>query len=166
MDKALPAFKGLTWHRNQYYSFFVPMDWQRFDWPDGREGVLFAPSADDPLTVLAVELRDLGLEPTADDIDDLKAGFYDGIQALPDAHIEAEDFWHIGGTICIEAKYTYTEGDAQRKRWVRQFYHETRQIAITAQGASIEAYDYWLPMFFEAMMTTRIHNVYPELSQL
>jgi hypothetical protein len=162
MSKQLPAFKGLTWHRHQYYSFFVPIDWQRHDWPDGREGVLFLPSADDALTVLAVELRDLGLEPTAEDLDDLNAGFLSGIQSLPAATIEAHETWHIGDTMCLEAKYTFTDGDARRKRWVRQFYHETRQIAMTAQGASVETYDFWLPMFFEAMMTTKIHNTFPE----
>jgi hypothetical protein len=162
MTKQLPAFKGLTWHRHQYYSFFAPIDWQRVDWPDDREGVLFVPSADDPLTVLAVELRDLGLEPTPDDLDDLNEGFLSGIQALPDAQIEMQDKWHIGDTMCLEAKYTFMDGDVRRKRWVRQFYHETRQIAMTAQGASVEVYDYWQPMFFEAMMTTKIHNTYPE----
>jgi hypothetical protein len=164
MSKSLPAFKGLTWHRHQYYSFFVPIDWQRLDWPDGRKGVMFVPSADDPLTVLAVELRDLGLEATPDDLDDLITGFLSGIQALADVGIETKDHWHIGDTMCLEAKYTFADNGARRKRWVRQFYHETRQIAITAQGASIDAYDYWLPMFFEAMMTTKVHNTYPEAS--
>ncbi len=166
MSKSTPAFKGLTWHRHQYYSFFVPVDWQRLNWPDDREGVLFVPSEDDPLTVLAVELRDLGLEATPEDLDDLNDGFRSGIQALPEALIEAEKTWHIGDTMCLDAKYTFADGDVRRKRWVRQFYHQTRQIAFTAQGASIEIYDYWQPMFFEAMMTTKIHNTLPETSSV
>lgn len=166
MTKQLPAFKGLTWHRHQYYSFFVPVDWQRFDWPDQRDGVMFVPAADDPHTVLAVELRDLGLEATPDDLDDLSSGFRSGIDALPDVIVDMQEQWHIGDTICLEARYTFADGDARRKRWVRQFYHETRQIAMTAQGASVETYDYWQPMFFEAMMTTKIHNTIPEMSSV
>jgi hypothetical protein len=162
MAKQLPKFKGLSWHRNQYYSFFVPIDWQKLDWPDGRSGVIYTPPADDPLTLLAVELRDLGMEISADDLDDLKAGFLAGIEELPECQIETHEHWVEGKLICLMAKYTFAEQDTRRKRWVRQFYHQTRQIAMTAQGATCEAFDYWLPMFYEAMMTTRIHNTMPE----
>jgi hypothetical protein len=41
------------------------------------------------------------------------------------------------------------------------YYQDDRQIAITAQGATPDKYDYWLPWFFEAMMTTKIHREKP-----
>ena len=163
MKKVLPSFRGLRWHRHQFYSFFVPYEWQRADWPDDREGVIYTPSADDPLTLIAVEVRDLGVAPTPDDLDDLQAGLLAGIEALPDVEVEHHEQWIRGSLMCLEAKYSFVEDGARRKRWVRQFYHETRQIAMTAQGATCETYDYWLPMFFEAMMTTKIHNSIPQL---
>jgi len=163
MDKAHPTFTGLTWHRHQYYSFFVPTDWQRAEWPDDREGIIYTPSTDDPLTLLAVEVRDLGFPVTEEDLEDLYAGFLSGIEELPEVEIDHHESWIRGSLMCLEAKYTFAEKGGRRKRWVRQFYDATRQIAMTAQGASPEIYDYWLPMFFEAMMTTKIHNVLPEL---
>jgi hypothetical protein len=163
MVKNRPAFKGLNWHRHQYYSFFVPTDWPQLNWPDGREGVMFTPQPDDPLTVLAVEWQDLGTEITADDLEDLDAGFMEAIKTLPGCEIEKHETWVIGKYIGLEAKYTFLEGETRRKRWVRVFYYQMRQVAMTAQGATIDTFDYWLPMFYEAMMTTKIHNTRPEV---
>jgi hypothetical protein len=132
------------------------------DWPDSREGVLYTPPNADPHTLLAVEVRDIGIRTTPDDLDDLLEGFLAGIRDLPDCQLESHEHWVRGDLMCLEAKYSYLEQDNRRKRWIRQFYHETRQIAMTAQGATVEAYDYWLPMFYEAMITTKIHNILPE----
>jgi hypothetical protein len=162
MGKRLPSFTGLTWHRHRYYSFFVPIDWQRAEWPDGRAGVIYAPAADDPFTLIAVDLRDLGTEVTVEDLDDLDSGFVAGIEGLPECQIESHERWVAGKLIGLEARYTFADQGVRRKRWVRQFYHETRQITMTAQGATGETFDYWQPMFFEAMMTTKIHNTMPE----
>lgn len=158
-----PAFKGLSWHRDPYYSFFIPIDWHKVAWPDGKQGVIYTPSADELFTLFAVEVRDLEISISADDLDDLSAGFVAGIEALPGVEIESHKHWIRGKLMCLDARYSFDEQGQRRKRWVRQFYHETRQIAMTAQGATVEAFDYWLPMFFEAMMTTKIHNTLPKL---
>ncbi|MBZ0301061.1 MAG: hypothetical protein K8J31_15035 [Anaerolineae bacterium] len=163
MGKNLPSFTGLSWQHNPYYSFFIPINWQRLDWPDGRSGVIYLPTADDPLTLFAVDMRDLETLLTPEDCEDLVDGFLSGIQALPDCQIESQDHWVVGDLIGMEARYTFTDQGGPRKRWVRQFYHETRQIAMIAQGATPEHFAYWLPMFYEAMMTTKIHNSLPNL---
>ncbi len=160
--KQRPTFKGLSWKRDQYYSFFVPIDWHEFEWADEREGMIFGPQADDPLTVFAVELSDLGIETTPEDLDDLDAGFMEGIQALAGVQIDEHETWTKGGITCLAAKYTYLEDDVRRKRWIRVFYQDNHQIAMTAQGATVAAYDYWLPMFYEAMMTAKVHRFMPE----
>ena len=54
------------------------------------------------------------------------------------------------------------EGEQRRKRWVCVFYFKGHQVTLTAQGATEESYDYWLPMFNEAMMTAKIHDTMPE----
>jgi hypothetical protein len=162
MVKQRPAFKGLFWQKSQYYSFFRPTDWHEFQWADGREGIILGPNVDDPLTVFAVELTDLGMTTTPDDFDDLDAGFIEGIEQLPGYELEDHQTWVQGSIICLAAKYTYLEDDIRRKRWVRVFYQDNRQIVMTAQGATVETYDYWLPMFYEAMMTTKIHRFAPK----
>ena len=159
--KRRPVFKGLTWHREQYFSFFIPVDWPRFDWQDERQGVLFGPSADDAHTIFAVELRDLEFSISDDDLDDLFDGFLTSIQHLPGVDIELSEKRVTGEQKQLEAKYTFIEDEMTRKRWVRVLYHGTHQIAFTAQGATPETYDYWLPMFYQAMMTAKIHSTIP-----
>jgi hypothetical protein len=105
------------------------------------------------------------MQTSPDDLDDLKTGFLTGIEELPEAEVESHEQWVRGDLMCLAAKYSFVEQGTRRKRWVRQFYHGTRQIAITAQGATCEIYDYWLPMFYEAMMTTKIHDSIPKIGE-
>jgi hypothetical protein len=161
MTKERPVFKGLRWHREQYFSFFVPVDWHRFNWQDDRQGALYGPSADDAHTVFAADLRDIGFTVAAADLEDLFDGFTAGIQQLPGVEIESSDKRVVGKLITLEAKYIFTDDEMTRKRWVRVLYHGTLQIAFTAQGATPDTYDYWLPMFYEAMMTAKVHSTLP-----
>ncbi|MBN2304425.1 MAG: hypothetical protein JXQ72_08120 [Anaerolineae bacterium] len=164
-QKQYPAIKGLTWHRHQYYSFFTPMDWHRFAWPDGSEGDIYGPDAHDPLTVFAVSLKDLGIPVTADDLNSVAEGFFGAIEQLPEVQIDHRDQKVAGRLLILEAKYAFLDHDKDhgetRKCWRRVFYHETRQITMTAQGATVDKYDYWLPMFFQAMMTAGVHKEKP-----
>ncbi len=155
-QKQYPATRGLNWHREQYYSFFIPLEWQRFSWDDGHQGVIYGPDPNDTVTVFAVEIQDLGLVIAADDLDSVAEGFFETIEALPEATIEYRNQKASGNRLELEARYTYHEQGQTRKRWVRVYYHDTRQIAVTAQGATPQKYDYWLPWFNEAMMTIRI----------
>ncbi len=164
--KQYPAIKGLTWHRDRYYSFFAPMDWHRFVWPDEQYGEIYGPDPDDPSTVFGVVLQDLGTAPTPDDLDVLAEGFFETIESLPEVTIESRSQEVIGGLLLLETKYTCREGGDIHKRWVRVYYHETRQITMLAQGSTPETYDYWLPMFFESMMTARVHNTKPDIDFL
>lgn len=156
-----PKFKGLTWYREQFFSFFIPMDWHKVAWPDERQGIIFVPSTEDNYTLFAVEVQDLGTMITPDDVTYLSQGFIDGIKKLPERKIETKDEKVVGKQIHLEAKYSFAENGETRKRWVRVLYHETRQITVTAQGKTPEAYSYWLPMFYEAMMTLNVHSTRP-----
>jgi len=156
-----PAITGLTWHRHRYYSFFTPVDWHPFTWPDGSEGDIYGPDSNDPLTVFAVSLQDLGTRLTADDLDTVAEGFFGTIEQLPEVCIEVREQKMVGKLLELEAKYTFVEQGETRKRWTRVFYHESRQVTMTGQGATVQKYDYWLPIFFQAMMTARVHNQKP-----
>lgn len=163
--KEYPAIKGLSWYRDQYFSFFVPMDWYKLDWSDERNGVLYTPDLDEPQTVFAVYIRYFDTTFMPEDLDPLADGFLESIHSLPEAVIESLEQRMTGDQLEVEAQYTFCDG-VTRRRWVRMFYHHNRQIVMTAQGATLEKYDYWLPVFFEAMMTARIHNQTPALATL
>jgi hypothetical protein len=156
-----PAFKGLTWYREQYFSFYIPIDWHKVEWQDKRQGIIFVPKPEDVYTLFAVEVNDLGTTVTTDDLPYLMTGFLDGIKQLPERKIELKKESVVGKLMQLEAKYTFLEDGQTRKRWVRVLYDKTRQITVTAQGATVEDYDYWLPMFFEAMMTVMVHSTKP-----
>jgi hypothetical protein len=162
-QKQYPAIKGLTWHRTQYYSFFTPIDWHRFAWSDNRQGEIYGPDLNDPLTTFSVAVEDLGTSVTADDLDVLAEGFFEVIEQLPESHVEVRNQKATHKLLELEARYTFLDQGEIRRCWVRVFYHETRQITMTAQGATLEKYDYWLPLFFEAMMTAGVHSQKPEL---
>lgn len=160
-----PVFTGLTWYREQYFSFYIPIDWQKTEWPDEKQGIIHVPSQPDGHTLFAVEVNDLGTTVTPDDMPYLLQGLLDGIKQLPQGKIESKKETVSGNLIQLEAKYTFLEDGETRKRWVRILYHETRQVSITAQGKTVEAYHYWLPMFFEAMMTFKVHRSKPGLPE-
>jgi hypothetical protein len=157
-----PAVQVLTWHRDQYYSFFIPNNWHKRHWSDGREGVIYAPDPNDPLTVFAVDFQDIGMSIAPPDLDILADGFFYSIEQLPQVNIESHKQNVTGSLLELEAKYTFTEQGQRLKRWTRVFYHETRQIAMTAQAASPEKYAHWRPWFVEAMTTTVVHNQKPQ----
>jgi hypothetical protein len=164
--KEYPTIKGLTWHRTQYYSFFTPMDWHRFTWSDDRQGDIYGPDPDDPFTVFAVDVRDLGTKVTRKDLNVLAEAFFGAIKRLPECDLESHDRKATGKLLQLEAHYTFRDQGNTRKCWVRVFYHVTRQVTMTAQGATPEKYNYWMPMFFQAMRTANVHSTKPRLDSV
>ena len=72
-ERPRPAFRGLNWYRDPHCSFLRPLDWQRFTWLDDRQGVLFGPDPDNSATLFAIDVKEMGIEVTHDDIPDLEA---------------------------------------------------------------------------------------------
>jgi hypothetical protein len=66
----------------------------------------------------------------------------------------------------LEYKYTFREGCVMRRRWVRVFFLGTHETTMTAQGSTLDLYDYWLPWFFEAMATAQVHYEKPTIASL
>lgn len=162
VQKKRPKISGLLWHRHQYYSFFVPNNWFKSAWED-ECGVIYSPDPSDAYTLFAADLKDLGTLVTPDDLEALAEGYFDSVEQLSDVDIQHRKLKASGRRLEIEAKYTFSEQGEVRQRWTRLLYHETRQIALTAQAASPEQYAYWLPMFYESMMTARVHSERPSL---
>jgi hypothetical protein len=160
-ESSRPVFKGLSWCHEQYYSFFVPIDWQRVERSDGKQGIIYVPVHEDAHTFFAVQVDDLGTQVTPEDVQDLMVGLLSGINQLTDSQIETHTSSSVGTLVELEAKYTYLEDGLRRKRWIRVLYHETRQVTFIAQGKTEQLYHSWLPMFNEAMMTLKVHNTRP-----
>ncbi len=158
-NQGTPAFTGLALHQDAKwrFTFWYPHEWHRFNWRDGREGVLYAPDPVDIANSFSVEVKDIGTKITDGDVEDLHSGFLAGVRSLPECKIESEESWVVGDLIGLEAKYTFQESGCLRKRWVRLLFEGQRQFHFVAQGASPAEYEYWLPMLFEAMMTVQIH---------
>lgn len=161
-----PSFTGLLLHRNpdRTYSFFVPDGWVRAELESSvGSGVIYAPPPADPLTSISVEARDLGVTVDAGDLPALRAGFLAGLRKFPHSKVESSEAEVVGDLITMEARHTFQDGVVTRKRWVRLLYQGATQIRMIAQGATVEQFEYWLPMFFEAMRTVRFGDWLAEL---
>lgn len=151
-----PAFTGLVVHRDLDvgFSLLLPDGWQRLDLPENG-GTLYTPEPDDPTTGLEVGGQDLGTEVQARDLPSIRRGFLSGLRHLPGCQIEQQEDTAIGGLLTLEARLTYRDGEAIRKRWVRLLYQGQTQIRVIAEGSSVERFAYWEPMFFMAFRTVK-----------
>jgi hypothetical protein len=158
-----PTFRGLRVHRDPVkgYSLLVPDDWHSLPL-EGDEGALFAPEPNDLHTSLSVSARDLGLAVAPGDLPTLRRGFVTGLRQVPGSRIEGVEAEAVGRLITMEARQTFREGEALRKRWVRLAYQDRTQVRLVAQGASLERFAYWEPMFFQAMRTLRFGDWWAE----
>jgi hypothetical protein len=143
-------------HRDPAFGFsvLIPDGWHTLA-AEGSPGVVYAPDADDSLTGLAIEARDLGTEVQADDLPALRRGFLRGLRELPGCRMQSCEAEAIGRLVTLEARHTFRDGDAVRKRWVRLLYQGRTQIRIIAQAASVDQFDYWEPMFYTALRTVQ-----------
>jgi hypothetical protein len=158
-----PAFTGLVVHRDPVagFSLLLPDGWQRTDLPDGG-GTLYAPDPNDPTTGLEVSGHDLGTEVHARDLPALRRGFLAGLRQLPDAHIEQQEGVTIGALLSLEARVTYRDGEATRRRWVRLLYQGSIQVLLLAEGSTPERFAYWESMFVTAFRTVRFGDWWAE----
>jgi len=76
--------------------------------------------------------------------------------ALPGIEIETQEETVTPTLIALEARFTFLDGEVRRRRWVRNIYWGNGQLVLVAQGATAEEFDYWLPMFYNTMMTVEI----------
>jgi hypothetical protein len=154
---ARPAFTGLLVHHDPTFGFalLVPDGWERMQLTGSAAGAFYAPDADDPFTGLAIDALDLGTPVTAADLAALRSGLLLGLRRLPESQIESCQAEAVGELLTLEARHTFRDGEAARKRWTRLLYQARTQVRLVAQGASVAAFDYWEPMFFEALRTVR-----------
>jgi hypothetical protein len=152
---ANPRYRGMYEYvdENAGYGVWLPSDWNPVEMGDGHQGMIFSPYSDDLTTGLMAEKFQLPYFVTQDDLPVLKENFENCIKALPGVEVESFTYTPTSTLITLEARFTYWEGDMQRKRWVREIYWDDGLLVFIAQGSSVEEFEYWLPMFYN-MMTT------------
>lgn len=153
-----PAYVGVKCHHDDKggYSVWIPSDWYQLKLKRNVQGFLFSPYKDDLNTSLLVQKKKLKYVTTEKDMPFLRDSFKEGVLALPGAELE---FWDekISSTINVfDARFTYLDGEVKRKRWVRNIYWGEGQLILVAQGKDPETFDYWMPMFYNIMMTTAL----------
>jgi hypothetical protein len=137
------------------FAIWVPSDWHEFELQGDHKGVLFSPYPDDFNTGLLAEKKKLKVKVKRDDLPTLRKAFMEGIRALDGVEIEEGSIdEYITDTMSFfEVRFSFLEGGVRRKRWIRNIYWDRNNYILIAQGRTPEDFDYWLPMFFNIMMT-------------
>jgi hypothetical protein len=153
-----PVYTGMRNYVAEQLGFkiWVPSDWHEFEMEKGHKGIVFAPYADDFNTCLSAEKIKLKYVIKEADVPVLREGFQNGMKALPGVEIEKFDESLTDPIYLFDARFTFLDGDVRRKRWVRNVYWGNGQLVLIAQGKDVADFDYWEPMFFNAMYTADI----------
>jgi hypothetical protein len=150
-----PFYTGMYTHIDKAggYSLVIPTDWHKLPLKKGIKGMMFSPYSDDINTSILAQKRKLKYAVKTDDLIMMRDAFEEGIKALPGVEIESVDAAYTTSINFFDARFTFLEGDIRRKRWVRNIYWTESQLVLTAQGRTVEDFDYWLPMFFNTITT-------------
>lgn len=138
------------------FAIWLPTGWTKFEMDRKHHGVIFSPNPDHFDTSFSAEFHRLKYSVSGEDLSILQEGFEAGIKALPGVEILELNYIPTITLITLEAKFTFLEGDIRRKRWVRNIYWGNGQVVFIAQGATVKDYDYWLPMFYNTMVTFQV----------
>ena len=137
--------KGLRIHRDVDwdYSFWRPLQWQRFDMTDVY-GFVYAPE-DDPRTGFFVSVRDLSdaLDGPVqeEDLPALHEGIMEGLHALPNCEILEDKELAKGFAIGFEVLLTFDLDGERCKRRMRLLYNDRQQYTIYGQGRPVYEYE-------------------------
>ena len=106
------------------------------------------PDPDDPTTGLEVNGVDLGDRgPARATCRRSGAASWPACASCPAAASSSRRTTAIGELLTLEARLTYRQDEATRKRWVRLLYQGRAQIRLVAEGSSVERFGYWESMF-------------------
>jgi hypothetical protein len=153
-----PRYTGMFMYidPDKAFAIWLPTGWTKYEMKKGHHGVIFSPYPDHYDTSFTAEFHRLKFSVTNDDLPLLQESFEEGINALPGVEVEEFIYTPTTAIIALEAKFTFLEGENRRKRWVRNLYWGNGQLVFIAQGATPKEYDYWLPMFYNTMVTFQV----------
>lgn len=150
-----PRFTGARLYNDpdKLFSFWYPHTWHLTQPQGSRNAIILSPQADSLATSFSVEVRDLGMTVTPDDLPVLREAVEEGLRQLGEYNVESFDDYSQSGRFGFELRYTFRVGDDWRKRRALLYYRSQHQYSLIAQGATIEQFDYWTPMFAYMMLT-------------
>lgn len=153
-----PAYTGVTCHVDKRggYLIWLPSDWTEIKLKRNHRGFFFSPYPDDINTSFLIEKHTLKVTVTLEDMDIVREEFHKGVYALPGVEIEALEESLTETVKIFDARFTFLEGENRRKRWVRNIYWGNGQLVVIAQGRTPEDFEYWRPMFYNAILTTQV----------
>jgi hypothetical protein len=153
-----PSYHGMYQYYDEAagYGLWLPSDWYPTSMGNAHQGVIFSPYPGDIYTAFIVEKYLLDGSVSLDDLPALQAGFEGCIQSLPGVEIESLTYTPTDTLIMLEARYSYLDGVVRRERWVREVYWNEAMLVLVAQGATVDEFEYWLPMFYNTMVTVTV----------
>lgn len=143
-----PRFTGVHTYNDPQgrYEFRHPWDWEESELDNDLDGVIVRPELDEDATYFAVWVKALETSVVAEDLAELSAGFDEGLNGLPDAHVLHADEKTYNNLVKLERDFTFTEDGHTRKRRVWAMYADYWQFLVVYQAATVEEFDYWEPM--------------------
>lgn len=150
-----PRFTGARLYNDpdRLFSFWYPHTWHVIV-PEGSRGaVILTPTPESIATSFSVEVRDLGIAVTPQDLPTLREAVEEGLKQLGEHVILLFKTNEMSDRFGFELRYTFRAEDAWRKRRAMLYYNDRAQYSMIAQGASIEEFDYWSAMFGYMMIT-------------
>jgi hypothetical protein len=161
METVMPDLTGNPRYTGQFkyvdrkggYGIWLPAGWQQVDMVEGHQGAVFYPDPNDPHTCFSTEKFILKYKVKRDDLPTLREGLEAGLRQLPGIEIESREETVSERVLGFDVRFMFNEGEARRKRWLRVIYWGEGQLVFIAQGATPELFEYYLPMFFNTMMT-------------
>ena len=153
-----PRYRGMHKHmdKEEGYAFWVPAGWHLFEMTEDYRGVIYSPYADSFDTSFSAYKRQLDYSVDKGDVPALREGFEKGLLALPGVEVEWQNETVTATLITLEARFTFLEEGMRRKRWTRAIYWGDGQLVLTAQGATSDEFEHWLPMFYNTMVTVEL----------
>ena len=143
-----PRFTGVHTYDDPQgrFQFRYPWDWEESELDDDLDGVIVRPEVDEDATYVAIWAKALETSVVAEDLPELKSGFDQGLLQLPDAEILKAEENTYNNIVKVEREFTFTEDGHTRKRRAWALYADYWQFLVVFQGATVEEYEYWLPM--------------------
>ena len=148
MTDEVPQFTGITCYRDPrgQFSFRYPWDWHAARLDEQWEGVMLRPDPADQDTYVAAWVSTLPADVTISDLLELRDGFDSGLARLPQRNVLGAHEDTVGGAVRLERTITFRDGEQTRQRSIRALYAGRTQLVFVYQGATQEAYAYWLSM--------------------
>jgi hypothetical protein len=155
-----PRYTGVYLHGDSDLGFAVwlPAGWVEAEKEPGIPGVMYLPNPLDPETFLKVEKSQLSTSLQGTDLQAQHQAFIAELTSLPGFELESDETWAGDYVINLDARFTFDHEGLRHKNWIRRFSYGCTQYTLTAQGIDAAEFEYWLPMFYNMIVTIQLSD--------